>query len=174
MQEYGFSLFDTAVGRCAIAWSERGVVLVQLPEASEGGTRARVFRWYPNACESPPPPPVQRAVDGIAALLSGSPTDLAAVTLDMSRVPSFDRRVYELTRTIAPGTTISYGELAARLGSPRGARAVGQALRRNPFAIVVPCHRVLGAGGRIGGFSAAGGTATKVRLLSLEAPTQGA
>ena len=83
-------------------------------------------------------------------------------------MPPFHRRVYEVTRTIAPGVTRSYGEIAARLGAPRSARAVGQALGRNPFAILVPCHRVLAAGGKPGGFSANGGVATKLRLLAIE------
>src|SRR5439155_16025712 len=91
------------------------------------------------------------------------------VALDMERLPAFHRRVYEIARTIPPGETLSYGELAARLGVPGAARAVGQTLGRNPVAIVVPCHRVLAAGGKVGGFSANGGITTKLRLLSIEA-----
>ena len=111
---------------------------------------------------------MQRALDGIVALLRGEASDLSAVALDMERVPPFHRRVYEAARTIPPGATLSYGEIAARLGAPGSARAVGQALGRNPFAIVVPCHRVLAAGGKVGGFSANGGVTTKLRLLSIE------
>jgi len=112
---------------------------------------------------------VQHAVEGISALLHGERSDLSAVELDMDGVPSFHRRVYQITRTIAPGATLSYGEIAARLGAPGSARAVGQALGRNPFAIIVPCHRVVAAGGKVGGFSATGGTTTKLHLLSIEA-----
>src|SRR5712691_923717 len=164
----GFVLFDTAIGRCGIAWGGRGVVGVQLPEAPEPETRARMLQRFPGAREAAPPPDVQRAVDGITALLRGEGSDLSAVALDMERVSPFHRRVYEVARTIPPGTTLSYGDIAARLGARGLARAVGQALGRNPFAIVVPCHRVLAAGGKTGGFSANGGTTTKLRLLSIE------
>jgi O-6-methylguanine DNA methyltransferase len=170
----GSALFDTSVGRCAIAWSARGIVGVQLPEAREADTRARLLRRFPGAREAPPPPEVGRALEGIVALLHGESSDLSAVTLDMDRVPLFHRRVYEVARTIPPGATLSYGEVASRLGAPGSARAVGQALGRNPFALVVPCHRVLAAGGKVGGFSAHGGTVTKLRLLSIEGGRAGA
>ncbi len=169
-----FALFDTAMGRCGIAWGARGIISVQLSEASAGATRARVLQQCPDAEEASPPPVVQHAIDGIIALLDGETGDfvkggdLSSIELDMDRVPPFHRRVYEFTRTIAPGETMTYGEIAARLGSPGSARAVGQALARNPFAIVVPCHRVLAAGAKLGGFSANGGTTTKQRLLSIE------
>jgi methylated-DNA-[protein]-cysteine S-methyltransferase len=164
----GIALFDTAIGRCGIAWAERGIVGVQLPESNEVATRARMLRRFPGARELKPPPDVRRAVDGIVALLRGAPSDLSSVPLDMTRVPAFNRRVYEIARTIPVGVTLSYGEIAARLGKRDAARAVGQALGRNPFAIVVPCHRVLAAGGKLGGFSAAFGVKTKQRLLSIE------
>jgi O-6-methylguanine DNA methyltransferase len=164
----GFTLFDTSIGRCGIAWSARGVVGVQLPEAREIATRARLLSRFPKAREAPPPPDVQRAVGGIVALLRGEASELEAVALDMDRVPLFHRRVYEVTRAIAPGATLTYGDVTARLGVPGTARAVGQALGQNPFAIVVPCHRVVAAGGKIGGFSANGGITTKLRLLSIE------
>jgi methylated-DNA-[protein]-cysteine S-methyltransferase len=141
---------------------------VQLPESRESETRARLLRRFPDARETAPPREVRRAVGGIAALLRGEASDLSAVALDMDRVPPFQRRVYEVARTIPPGATLSYGEVAARLGAPGAARAVGQALGRNPFAIVVPCHRVLAADGRVGGFSANGGIATKLQLLAIE------
>ncbi len=174
MTARGFTLFETQIGRCGIAWGDHGVVGVQLPEAREPETRARLLQRFPDAREASPPPEVRRALDGIVALLSGEASDLSAVALDMDGVPPFHRRVYEVTRTIAPGATISYGEIAARLGDRGSARAVGQALRRNPFAIVVPCHRVLAAGGRLGGFSANGGVATKQRLLAIEGAREGA
>jgi methylated-DNA-[protein]-cysteine S-methyltransferase len=161
-------LFDTAIGRCGIAWSERGIVGVQLPEKDEVATRARLRRRFPAAGEAPPPAGVQRAIDGIVALLRGEARDLSAVILDDEGLPSFDRRVYQAARSIRPGSTLSYGDLAARLGEPGQAREVGQALGKNPFPILVPCHRVLAAGGKLGGFSARGGVATKARLLSIE------
>ncbi|MGH3982397.1 MAG: methylated-DNA--[protein]-cysteine S-methyltransferase [Pseudonocardiaceae bacterium] len=167
-----FALFDTAMGRCGIAWGARGIIGVQLPEVNEDATRRGILRRYrgrcPDVAEASPPPAVQQAIDGIVALLHGEIVDLCAIELDMDRVPPFHRRVYQVARTIAPGETMTYGEIAAQLGSPGSARAVGQALARNPFAIVVPCHRVLAAGDKLGGFSANGGATTKRRLLSIE------
>ena len=168
MTDLGFLLFETPIGVCGIVWGDRGVVGVQLPEASESAARARVQREFPDALESPAPPDVQRALEGIVALLRGEAKDLSFIQLDMRQVAPFNRRVYEVARTIPPGATLSYGEIAARLGEPGAARDVGSALGQNPFAIVVPCHRVLAAGGKIGGFSARGGIRTKLRLLSIE------
>jgi methylated-DNA-[protein]-cysteine S-methyltransferase len=168
MTASGFAIFDTAIGRCGIAWGARGVAGVQLPEAGESETRTRLLHRFPAAGEMPPPTEVQSAVDCITALLRGEASDLSIIALDMSLVPAFHRRVYEAARTIPPGMTLSYGEIAAQIGAPGAARAVGQALGRNPFPIVVPCHRVLAAGGKIGGFSAQGGVATKRRMLAIE------
>ncbi|MFN2494400.1 MAG: methylated-DNA--[protein]-cysteine S-methyltransferase [Pseudonocardiaceae bacterium] len=168
MRADGFVLFDTAIGRCGIVWHERGIVGVQLPEASEWATQARISRLYPEAKEIPAPPFVRSAVNEIVSLVAGRPSDLSAIALDMEGVPPFHRKVYELARTIPPGDTLTYGQVASEIGAPGAARAVGQALSRNPFAIVVPCHRVVAAGGKTGGFSADGGVATKLRLLSIE------
>jgi len=168
MAREGFALFDTTIGQCGIAWSGAGIVGVQLPEASEGATRARLLRRCPEALETPPPPDVQRAVDDITGLLRGEARDLSVIVLDMERVSPFHRRVYEAARAIPAGATLSYGDVATRLGAPGAGRAVGQALGRNPFAIVVPCHRVLAAGGKTGGFSANGGITTKLRMLAIE------
>jgi methylated-DNA-[protein]-cysteine S-methyltransferase len=164
----GYTLFDTAIGRCGIAWGERGIVGLLLPEATDGGTRARLQRRFPAGSEAALPPEVARVVEAITALLNGDAVDLSDVELDMDGVPPFHRRVYDVVRAIPPGGTMSYGEVAAWAGAPGAARAVGQALGNNPFAIVVPCHRVLAAGGRIGGFSAEGGITTKRRLLAIE------
>jgi methylated-DNA-[protein]-cysteine S-methyltransferase len=163
-----FALFDTAVGRCAIAWTGRGIAGVRLPGRRDAETRAGLLRDHPGARELPPPPPVRSAINAIVALLNGNGGDLSGVRLDLAGVPPFHRRVYRCARAIPAGTTLSYGELARRLRSPGAARAVGQALARNPFPVIVPCHRVLAAGGRIGGFSAPGGAATKRRLLAAE------
>jgi len=161
-------LFDTAAGRCGIVWGAGGIAGIQLPERRDAVMRERLQRRFPTATESAPPPDVRQAIDAIVGLLRGEAADLSVIGLDLERVPPFHRRVYEAARDIPTGATLSYGELAARLGMPGAARAVGQALGRNPFPIVVPCHRVLAAGGRIGGFTADGGIATKLRLLSLE------
>lgn len=164
-----FCLFHTAIGSCAIAWSDRGVTSVWLPERTETQTRARVTRRFPHALQSTPPPFIAHAIEDIVALLAGESRDLTDIPLDFDdRVPEFHRRVFDVARTIKPGTTVSYGEIAVRLGEPDAARAVGQALGRNPIPIIVPCHRVLAANGGTGGFSAPGGTATKLRLLAIE------
>lgn len=163
-----FALFETAIGRCAIVSGAGGIVGVQLPEARDAATRTRTLRRWPDARESAPSDIVQQVIERIAALLRGEPADLTAIALDMDGVPLFDRRVYEVARTIPPGSTLSYGAVAKRLGEPQLAREVGQALSRNPFAIVVPCHRVVAAGGKPGGFSASGGAATKLRMLTIE------
>jgi methylated-DNA-[protein]-cysteine S-methyltransferase len=170
MGRYEFALFDTPVGRCGIVWSEFGVASLQLPEGRELATRARLLSRFPDAALASPPAPVERAIAEIGALLAGKPSNLAGIELDMRAVPPFHQRVYDAAREIPPGTTRSYGELAAALGQPGSARAVGQALGRNPFAIIVPCHRVLAAGGKVGGFSANGGITTKLRLLTCERP----
>ncbi len=162
-----FALFDTAIGACGIAWGDRGILALQLAEGPAGKTRARLLRRFPHACEAAPPPAIQRALDAIVALLRGEPSDLSDIALDMERIAPFERRVYEIARSIPPGVTLSYGEIAARLGQP-DAREVGRALGRNPFPLVVPCHRVVAADGKFGGFSAAGGVATKLRLLAIE------
>jgi methylated-DNA-[protein]-cysteine S-methyltransferase len=169
MSDYGFALFDTAIGRCGIAWGARGIVGVQLPEGHESKTRARLMRRFPEASQCPAPAPIQHVIDDIVALLRGEARDLSEVTLDMTAVPPARRRIYAVARRIPPGATLSYGEIAARAGMRGAARAVGQAMANNPFAILVPCHRVLAAGGRVGGFSADGGVATKRRLLAIEA-----
>ena len=164
----GYALFASPVGVCGIAWNAVGVAGIQLPDVHKTETRARMRERFPEAREVAPPPQAQRAVDAIVGMLDGDGNDLHDVLLDMAGIAPFSHRVYETARAIPPGSTISYGELAAQMGSPRSARAVGQALGRNPFPIVVPCHRVFASGGKVGGFSATGGTRTKLRLLSLE------
>src|SRR6478736_6329556 len=149
MSAPGFALFETAIGRCGIAWGSSGITGVYLPEANVVATRRRMRLRYPEVGESAPPPVVQRAIDRIITLLRGEVSDLGQIVLDMALVPSFHQRVYELARTIPPGKTLSYGEVASRIGSPGAARAVGQALGRNPFAIVVPCHSLFAGDGEL-------------------------
>jgi methylated-DNA-[protein]-cysteine S-methyltransferase len=168
MASPGFALFETAIGCCAVAWGERGLRGVQLPEASERATRARMKARFPGVAEAEPPRDVRRAVAAMKALLAGKATDLSTIALDLDGVPPFRRRVYEAARAIPPGRTMSYGGIAAAIGSPGSARAVGGALGRNPFPVVVPCHRVLAAGGKAGGFTAEGGVDTKMRMLEIE------
>ena len=167
-QATGYALFDTAIGVCAVAWGAQGVVGLRLPDRDAADTRARLERRWPQAVESAPPPAVQRAIDDIVRLMQGERPDLLDVPLDMHDIPELHRRVYDVARRIAPGRTLTYGQIAEALGDLSLSRAVGQALGANPFPIVVPCHRVLAAGGRSGGFSAPGGVDTKLKLLTIE------
>ena len=169
-----FTLFQTAIGYCGIVWSGRGIAGVRIAEKSEQSARNRIASRYPGVREVSPPPDVQRVVADIVALLNGEAKDLSSVALDFDGVPDFNRRVYDVARTIRPGETLSYGEIAARLGDRSLARDVAQALSENPFPIIVPCHRVLAAGGKMGGFSAPGGVRTKLRMLSIEGARYGA
>jgi methylated-DNA-[protein]-cysteine S-methyltransferase len=168
MNACGFVLFETAIGACGIAWSERGIVGVQLPEGSTRATQSRLLRRFPFAGEARPPADVQHTIEDIVALLGGERTDLGRAVLDSEAVPQFNRRVYDIARAIPAGSTLSYGEVAERLGDRNLARDVAEALGHNPFPIIVPCHRVMAAGGKTGGFSAPGGVRTKLRLLSIE------
>ena len=164
----GFTTFATAIGACAVAWGDRGITAVQLPERDEPATRERIRRRFPSVRRRTPPPAVSSAIDAMRAQLRGEATDLTAVVVDLEGADEFALRVYEVARSIPPGATLTYGEVADRVGEPRMTREVGQALGANPVPIVVPCHRVLAAGGRIGGFSANGGITTKLRLLAIE------
>jgi methylated-DNA-[protein]-cysteine S-methyltransferase len=168
MSGRGYTVFDTAVGRCGIAWGDLGVLGVQLPEAREIETRRRLFQLFPNARELRPPSQIQSAIEGIAALLRGKAADLSDVRLDMTGIPPFNARVYEFTRSIPRGETLTYGEVASRLRASGAVHSVAQAIARNPFMIVVPCHRVLEAGGYADRISANGGSISKRRLLSIE------
>jgi methylated-DNA-[protein]-cysteine S-methyltransferase len=168
MSELRYCLFDTAIGACAIAWGERGLKGVQLPEGDAARARARMARRFPGAVEAPPTAEGREAIAAITALVGGERRDLAALRLDMEGITEFPRRAYAVARTIPPGQTLTYGEIARRLGDANASRAVGEAMGRNPFPIVVPCHRVLAAGGKLGGFSANGGVVTKLRLLEIE------
>lgn len=164
----GYTIFDTGIGRCGVAWGYSGVIGVQLPEAREIETRKRLFQLYPDARELRAPMNVEIAIEAITALLRGQPADFSDVTLDMTGIHVFNRRVYELTRAIPRGETRTYGDVAARLGAPGAVNSVAQAISKNPFMIIVPCHRVLEAGGYADKISPHGGTISKRRLLSIE------
>jgi methylated-DNA-[protein]-cysteine S-methyltransferase len=163
-----YTIFDTAIGRCGIAWDQAGIVGVQLPEAREIETRKRLFLLYPDARETRPTPNVETAIEGMIALLRGDMSNLSDVTLDMSGIHVFNQRVYQITRRIPRGETLTYNEVAARLGSPSSVRSVANALLHNPFVVIVPCHRVLEAGGYADQISSHGGLISKRRLLSIE------
>ncbi|MGF9756975.1 methylated-DNA--[protein]-cysteine S-methyltransferase [Microvirga sp. 0TCS3.31] len=162
-----YTLFETSIGLCGLAWNERGVIGLQLPEDDASKTRSRIAKRFPGIVAAPPSPEIEGIIADVTALLRGEARDLSAVRLAMEGVPDFDRRVYEVTRGIPPGRLLTYGEVASRLGI-NNARAIGQSLGRNPFAVIVPCHRVVAADGKLGGFSASGGATTKRRLLAIE------
>jgi methylated-DNA-[protein]-cysteine S-methyltransferase len=164
----GWCLFDTAIGACGIAWDGEAIVACQLPEPDRAGTARRMLRQHTGLAESQPPGWVAKVIERVQALLDGAHDGLGDVPLDMQAEPEFNRRVYEVTRAIPPGRTLTYGDVAREIGEPGSARAVGQALGHNPFAPIVPCHRVLGAGNTGVGFSATGGVATKLRMLEIE------
>jgi methylated-DNA-[protein]-cysteine S-methyltransferase len=168
MSGRAYSIFDTAIGRCAIAWSRSGIVGLQLPEAREIDTRRRLFQLYPEARETRPDANVEAAIAGIIALLHGEVSDFAGVTLDMSGIHVFDQRVYQVTQRIPRGETLTYQEVASRMGTPSAVRSVVHAISRNPFVVIVPCHRVLEAGGYADKMSPHGGLISKRRLLSIE------
>jgi methylated-DNA-[protein]-cysteine S-methyltransferase len=171
----GFALFDTAIGVCALAWGPQGLVGVQLPaDDGEPATRLRMQRRFPELREQLPDEAdeagemAQRAITAIQGLLQGKHDDLLHIALDMRGVSEFHQRIYAIARRIPPGQTRTYGDIAQELGDKTLARAVGQAMGLNPFAPVVPCHRVLAAGNKPGGFSAGGGALTKLRMLGIE------
>ncbi len=164
----GFALFDTAIGLCGVAWNARGLTGVMLPLTEGGDPRSRLARRHPGAVEAEPPPAVAAAIEGMQALLRGEKRDLLEVKLDDGEVAPLAAQVYAISRAIPPGQTLTYGDIARRLGDVSLSRAVGQALGANPWPIVVPCHRILAAGGGKGGFSAPGGADTKLRMLEIE------
>lgn len=173
----GCAVFATAIGDCAIAWGGRGITAVQLPEASAAATLARMRCYTGPVPEAMPPSAVGQVIGRLVQLLAGAqtvPDDLSDVVLDMGELSEFHQRVYALARRIPPGRTMTYGEMARALDAPGAARAVGQALGHNPFAPLVPCHRILAASGGSGGFSAHGGIRTKLRLLEIEGARFGA
>jgi methylated-DNA-[protein]-cysteine S-methyltransferase len=168
MSTSSFALFETAIGPCAIVWGAAGIRGTFLPERDLERTRARVLRKFPQAAEASPPAEIASAIDKMTALLSGEPADLTGIRLDVSGLDPFHVRAAAVARSIPPGQTMTYGQIASRLGEPHAAQTVGQAMGKNPFPIIVPCHRVVGSGGKMGGFSAPGGARTKLRMLEIE------
>ena len=168
MTDQHFALFDTPIGICGIEWGPRGINGLQLPMGSDEKTSTRIRQRHGDISEAAPNKEVQRAIDRIVELLAGKPDDLRDIALDLDGVPDFNRGVYDIARTIPPGQTMTYGDIAKRLGGVELSCDVGQALGRNPCPIVVPCHRVLAAGQKPGGFSAKGGVSTKLKMLTIE------
>lgn len=163
-----FHIFETAIGWAGLAWNDAGLIGAHLPESDPGIARASFKRRFPDAAESEPSAAITAVAADIQALLRGEKPDLLDAQLDITRVPEFNAKVYAIARAIPPGETLTYGEIALQLGDKLLAQQVGAALGKNPWPIVVPCHRVTAAGGKLGGFSARGGVETKIRLLEIE------
>lgn len=163
-----YTIFDTAIGRCGISWRSDRAVAFALPGSSSETMAAHLTRRHPDAMPGDPPPLIHDAIDATRRLIEGERADLAFIAVELVDSSDFERRVYEALREVGPGETVTYGELAERVGSPGAARAVGMAMARNPIPVIIPCHRVLASGGRSGGFSAPGGVTTKFRLLQIE------
>lgn len=168
MQPRHFAIFDTALGSCGIVWTARGIAGVNLPEGDAEKTRARLRKRFPDAEAAKPSPEIRKIIGDVIALIAGEKIDFAYVTLDHAPLPEFSRRVYDIVRGIPIGHTMTYGEIARQLGDVSLSREVGQAMGRNPTPILMPCHRVVAASGKTGGFSAPGGVGTKMKLLTIE------
>lgn len=173
MDGCGFTLFETPMGRCAIVWRGGFIIGASLPEADDAAFRLSIERRFSGSKEAEPPPVVSAAIEAVLRLMDGAAEDFSDLAVDISSLPQFERSVLEEARAIPPGETRTYGEVARRLGASGAARAVGRALGRNPVPIIIPCHRVLAAGGKSGGFSAPGGASTKLRLLQMERARRG-
>jgi methylated-DNA-[protein]-cysteine S-methyltransferase len=163
-----YALFDTPIGPCGVAWSGHRLTRLQLPESDQTGTERRLGASGADRDALAPPPEVERAIADVRRYLAGEPIDFRAIALDLDGVSPFHRKVYDAARSVGWGETASYADLARIAGSPAAARAVGQAMARNPVAIIIPCHRILASGGKLGGFSAFGGRSRKECLLALE------
>jgi methylated-DNA-[protein]-cysteine S-methyltransferase len=161
-------MFPTTIGACGVAWSDAGICSVLLPEWSDRVTQDELLRRHPDATPAEAPPAVAAAIARMTNLLDGDTDDLRDVEVDFGQTSDFAQQVWEITRSVGPGETTTYGDIAHQMAMPNAAREVGQALGRNPVPIIVPCHRVLGAGGKLVGFSAPGGVATKLRILGIE------
>jgi methylated-DNA-[protein]-cysteine S-methyltransferase len=161
-------LFDTSLGTVGLAWSERGITRLQLPEAGRVATERRLRRHAPAAARADPTAAIEDVIDRLQRYMAGRRTDFSAIALDLAGISAFHRAIYDAARRVGWGETTTYGALARQAGAPDAARAVGQAMGRNPVPIIIPCHRVLASGRKIGGFSAHGGATTKQRLLGLE------
>ncbi len=163
-----YAIFDTAIGWAGIAWGDNGLIGAHLPDSDSAIARASLLRRFSDVAEDEPPPEVASVIDQIRALLRGEKPMLLEARLDLSRVPEFNAKVYAITRQIPPGETMTYGAIALKVGDRHLAQQIGGVLGRNPWPIIVPCHRVTAAGGKLGGFTARGGVATKLKLLAIE------
>ena len=163
-----FAVFETVIGWAGVAWGDNGLIGAYLPEPDPQTVRTAFTRKFPGSVEAAPPPAISVVIERIVALMRGEKVDMSDAPLDIGRVPEFNAKVYEITRRIPAGETLTYGQIAVQLGDKLLSQQVGAALGRNPWPIIVPCHRVTAANGKLGGFSARGGADTKLKLLAIE------
>lgn len=169
MAVHHYLIFETSGGFCGIAWSDNGIARFQLPTRTEEATEKLMLRRLPDALAGAPPEPVQQAVELVKRYFAGEAVDFSVLALDLDGQDDFFIKIYAAARRLGWGQTTTYGAIAKELGAgPEAARDVGQAMAKNPVALIIPCHRVLAAGGKIGGFSAPGGATSKTRMLELE------
>ena len=169
MADHRYAVFDTVGGFCGIAWSDVGITRFQLPTGKAEGTERLLLRRLPGAKQDTPPPEVAEAITSVKRYFAGEQVDFSGVPLDLGGQDPFFRKIYAAVRKIGWGSTTTYGALARDLGAgPEAARDVGQAMAKNPVALIIPCHRVLAAGRKLGGFSAPGGAMSKMRMLEVE------
>ena len=168
-EQQHYQVFETAAGFCAIAWNGTGITQFQLPSQTAEATGRNMRRRAPDAVPGTPPPDVAKVIAAAQRYFAGEQIDFSDVRLDLDGQDDYFRRIYEALRRVGWGQTTTYGALAKQLGAgPKAAQDVGQAMATNPVPLIIPCHRVLAAGGKVGGFSAPGGSATKVKMLELE------
>ncbi|SMF39851.1 methylated-DNA-[protein]-cysteine S-methyltransferase [Xaviernesmea oryzae] len=169
MAAHQYLIFETAGGFCGIAWNDVGITRFQLPTKSADSTERLLLRRLAEAERGTPPAEIREAVEAVKRYFAGEAVDFSRFRLDLEGQDDFFRQIYAAARRIGWGHTTTYGAIAKELGAgPEAARDVGQAMAKNPVALIIPCHRVLAAGGKIGGFSAPGGSTSKVRMLELE------
>lgn len=166
----GYAVFETELGFAGIAWNDAGVRRFQLPSADATATCGSLLRRAREAKAAVPPVPIAQTIETVKRYFAGDRVDFSDVTLDLTDQSDAFREIYATARRVGYGETTTYGRVAKEIGRTgwEAAREVGQAMARNPVALIIPCHRVLAAGGKLGGFSAPGGAETKVKMLSLE------
>jgi len=164
-----WTTFSTSAGTCGVSWNAQGITSFYLPEASGKRMEGRLKKMTHNSrASSAPPAWVKDLIKKVRAHLKGHAQDFTSMPLHFDGVSGFLLSVYRAVQKIPSGTVVTYGELAARVGNPNAARAIGGALGKNPIPLIVPCHRVIASSGKLGGFSAPGGVETKAALLELE------
>ncbi|HTV70586.1 MAG TPA: methylated-DNA--[protein]-cysteine S-methyltransferase [Rhizobiaceae bacterium] len=164
----GRHIFETALGWMAVTWSAEGLTRVWLPERERESVLRRVEKREANLPDAPLSPVIAAVVESLKSYAAGEEVDFSTVPLDLSGIDDFRLAIYDAAKALHYGETVTYGELAKRAGHPGLARETGAALGQNPLPIVVPCHRILAAGNKIGGFSAPGGSRTKEKMLAME------